>query len=256
MEIIIQPTPEAATAIAARLIARLLKEKPDAVLGLATGSTPLPLYRALVDMQLDWSRVRTFNLDEYLGLAPEHPQSYHHFMWENLFRHVNIRPENVHIPDGLASDVPAFCADYEARIRAVGGIDLQLLGIGSDGHIGFNEPSSSLASRTRIKTLTQRTRADNARFFASADEVPSHVITMGIGTIMEARTNLLLAFGAKKAQALAEAAEGPVTAMNPASALQLHPDTRVCLDEAAATQLKRADYYRWVFANKPQWQRV
>ena len=256
MEIIIQPTPEAATAIAARLIARLLKEKPDAVLGLATGSTPLPLYRALVDMQLDWSRVRTFNLDEYLGLAPEHPQSYHHFMWENLFRHVNIRPENVHIPDGLASDVPAFCADYEARIRAVGGIDLQLLGIGSDGHIGFNEPSSSLASRTRIKTLTQRTRADNARFFASADEVPSHVITMGLGTIMEARTNLLLAFGAKKAQALAEAAEGPVTAMNPASALQLHPDTRVCLDEAAATQLKRADYYRWVFANKPQWQRV
>ncbi len=256
MEIIIQPTPEAATAIAARLIARLLKEKPDAVLGLATGSTPLPLYRALVDMQLDWRRVRTFNLDEYLGLAPEHPQSYHHFMWENLFRHVNIRPENVHIPDGLAADVPAFCADYEARIRAVGGIDLQLLGIGSDGHIGFNEPSSSLASRTRIKTLTQRTRADNARFFASADEVPSHVITMGIGTIMEARTNLLLAFGAKKAQALAEAAEGPVTAMNPASALQLHPDTRVCLDEAAATQLKRADYYRWVFANKPQWQRV
>lgn len=256
MEIIIQPTPEAATAIAARLIARLLKEKPDAVLGLATGSTPLPLYRALVDMQLDWSQVRTFNLDEYLGLAPEHPQSYHHFMWENLFRHVNIRPENVHIPDGLAADVPAFCADYEARIRAVGGIDLQLLGIGSDGHIGFNEPSSSLASRTRIKTLTQRTRADNARFFASADEVPSHVITMGIGTIMEARTNLLLAFGAKKAQALAEAAEGPVTAMNPASALQLHPDTRVCLDEAAATQLKRADYYRWVFANKPQWQRV
>ena len=256
MEIIIQPTPEAATAIAARLIARLLKEKPDAVLGLATGSTPLPLYRALVDMQLDWSRVRTFNLDEYLGLAPEHPQSYHHFMWENLFRHVNIRPENVHIPDGLAADVPAFCADYEARIRAVGGIDLQLLGIGSDGHLGFNEPSSSLASRTRIKTLTQRTRADNARFFASADEVPSHVITMGIGTIMEARTNLLLAFGDKKAQALAEAAEGPVTAMNPASALQLHPDTRVCLDEAAATQLKRADYYRWVFANKPQWQRV
>ena len=256
MEIIIQPTPEAATEIAARLVARLLKEKPDAVLGLATGSTPLLLYRSLVEMRLDWSRVRTFNLDEYLGLAPDHPQSYHHFMWENLFRHVNVRPENVHIPDGLAQDVPGFCADYEARIRAVGGIDLQLLGIGGDGHIGFNEPSSSLASRTRIKTLTQRTRADNARFFASAEEVPSHVITMGIGTIMEARTNLLLAFGDKKAQALAEAAEGPVTAMNPASALQLHPDTRVCLDEAAATQLKRADYYRWVFANKPQWQRV
>ena len=251
MEIIIQPTPEAATAIAARLIARLLKEKPDAVLGLATGSTPLPLYRALVDMQLDWSRVRTFNLDEYLGLAPEHPQSYHHFMWENLFRHVNIRPENVHIPDGLASDVPAFCADYEARIRAVGGIDLQLLGIGSDGHIGFNEPSSSLASRTRIKTLTQRTRADNARFFASADEVPSHVITMGIGTIMEARVNLLLAFGDNKADAVAQAVEGPVTAMNPASALQLHRTTIFCIDEPAASALKRADYYRWVYDNKP-----
>ena len=256
MEIIIQPTPEAATEIAARLVARLLKEKPDAVLGLATGSTPLLLYRSLVEMRLDWSRVRTFNLDEYLGLAPDHPQSYHHFMWENQFRHVNVRPENVHIPDGLAQDVPGFCADYEARIRAVGGIDLQLLGIGSDGHIGFNEPSSSLASRTRIKTLTQRTRADNARFFASAEEVPSHVITMGIGTIMEARTNLLLAFGDKKAQAVAEAAEGPITAMNPASVLQLHPDARVCLDEAAATQLKRAEYYRWVFANKPQWQRV
>ena len=256
MEIIIQPTAEAATSVAARVIARLLQEKANAVIGLATGSTPLLLYRALIDMKLDWSRVTTFNLDEYIGLPKEHPQSYYSFMWENLFRHVNVRPENVHIPDGLAQDVPGFCADYEARIRAVGGIDLQLLGIGSDGHIGFNEPSSSLASRTRIKTLTQRTRADNARFFASADEVPSHVITMGIGTIMEARTNLLLAFGAKKAQALAEAAEGPVTAMNPASALQLHPDTRVCLDEAAATQLKRADYYRWVFANKPQWQRV
>ena len=256
MEIIIQPTAAAATAVAARVIARLLNEKPNAVIGLATGSTPLLLYRALIDMKLDWSRVTTFNLDEYVGLPKEHPQSYHSFMWENLFRHVNVRPENVHIPDGLAQDVPGFCADYEARIRAVGGIDLQLLGIGSDGHIGFNEPSSSLASRTRIKTLTQRTRADNARFFASADEVPSHVITMGIGTIMEARTNLLLAFGAKKAQALAEAAEGPITAMNPASVLQLHPDARVCLDEAAATQLKRAEYYRWVFANKPQWQRV
>ena len=256
MEIIIQPSPEAATDIAARVIARLLKEKPDAVLGLATGSTPLLLYRVLVDMQLDWRRVRTFNLDEYLGLAPEHPQSYHHFMWDNLFRHINIRSENVHIPDGLARDVPASCADYEARIRAVGGIDLQVLGIGSDGHIGFNEPSSSLASRTRIKTLTQRTRQDNARFFASAEEVPSHVITMGIGTIMEARTNLLLAFGENKAQAIAGAAEGPLTAMNPASILQMHPDARFCLDEAAAGALQRADYYRWVFANKPQWQRL
>ena len=256
MEIIIQPNPQAATDIAARLIARLLKEKPDAVLGLATGSTPLRLYRSLIAMQLDWRRVRTFNLDEYLGLAPEHPQSYHHFMWENLFRHINIRPENVQIPDGLATDVPGFCADYEARIRAVGGIDLQVLGIGSDGHIGFNEPTSSLASRTRIKTLTQRTREDNARFFASAEEVPTHVITMGIGTIMEARTNLLLAFGDQKAQAIAGAVEGAVSAMNPASALQFHRDTRLLLDEAAAGGLQRAEYYRWVYANKPKWQQV
>ena len=256
MELIIQPSPDQATEIAARTIAALIQRKPDAVLGLATGSTPLGLYRQLIRMNLDWRWVRTFNLDEYVGLPIDHPQSYHAFMHDKLFRHINIDPRHVHIPDGNADDIPAHCADYEQRIRDCGGIDLQVLGIGSDGHIGFNEPSSSLASRTRIKTLTQRTRADNARFFASADEVPSHVITMGIGTIMEARTNLLLAFGAKKAQALAEAAEGPVTAMNPASALQLHPDTRVCLDEAAATQLKRADYYRWVFANKPQWQRV
>ena len=256
MEIIIQPNPQAATDIAARLIAHQLKKKPDAVLGLATGSTPLRLYRSLIAMQLDWRRVRTFNLDEYLGLAPEHPQSYHHFMWENLFRHINIRPENVQIPDGLATDVPGFCADYEARIRAVGGIDLQILGIGSDGHIGFNEPTSSLASRTRIKTLTQRTREDNARFFASAEEVPTHVITMGIGTIMEARTSLLLAFGDQKAEAVAGAVEGAVSAMNPASALQFHRDTRLLLDEAAAGGSQRAEYYRWVYANKPKWQQV
>lgn len=251
MEIIIQPTSEEATAVAADLIARLLRRKPDAVLGLATGSTPQLLYRQLIERRLDWSRITTFNLDEYLGLAPEHPQSYHYFMWDNLFSHINVRPENVHIPDGLTRDVAAFCDDYERRIRAAGGIDLQLLGIGSDGHIGFNEPSSSLASRTRIKTLTETTRRDNARFFASADEVPKHVITMGIGTIMEARTNVLLAFGEKKAQAVAEAVEGPITAMHPASVLQMHRTTKFCLDEAAASALKRADYYRWVYANKP-----
>ena len=256
MEIIIQPTAEAATTVAARVIARLLQEKPNAVIGLATGSTPLLLYRALIELRLDWSQVRTFNLDEYIGLSPEHPQSYHAFMWENLFRHLNIAPENVHIPDGMANDVPAFCADYEENIRAAGGIDLQVLGIGSDGHIGFNEPSSSLGSRTRIKTLTPQTRRDNARFFASEAEVPGHVITMGIGTIMEARQNLLLAFGATKAQAIAEAVEGPITAINPASILQMHPDARVCLDTAASAQLKRADYYRWVYDNKPEWQRL
>jgi glucosamine-6-phosphate deaminase len=254
MEIIIQPTTGDAAGVAARIIARLLLEKPDAVLGLATGSTPLPLYQALIAMDLDWSKVTTFNLDEYIGIPREHPQSYHTFMWENLFRHVNIAAENVHIPDGNAAGILVFCASYEEQIRAAGGIDLQVLGIGTDGHIGFNEPTSSLASRTRIKTLTPQTRKDNARFFGSEDSVPHHVITMGIGTIMEARQNLLLAFGPNKARAIAEAVEGPVTSINPASALQMHPVVKVCLDEAAASQLQRADYFRWVYENKPGWQ--
>lgn len=256
MEIIIQPTPEAATLVAARIIARLLREKPDAVLGLATGSTPLLLYRALVEMKLDWSRVTTFNLDEYIGLPANHPQSYHSFMWENLFRHIGIPPENVNIPDGNAKDIPAFCADYERRIRAADGIDLQILGIGTDGHIGFNEPTSSLASRTRIKTLTPQTRKDNARFFDGEDKVPGHVITMGIGTIMEARQNLMLAFGTGKARAIADAVEGPISTINPASILQMHVDARICLDTGAASLLKRADYYQWVYDNKPDWQRL
>ena len=256
MEIIIQATPEMATSVASRIVARLLQEKPNAVLGLATGSTPLLLYRALVDMKLDWSRVTTFNLDEYIGLPQDHPQSYHSFMWENLFRHIDIPKENVNIPDGNASDIPGCCAAYEQRIRDAGGIDLQILGIGTDGHIGFNEPTSSLASRTRIKTLTPQTRKDNARFFGSEAEVPGHVITMGIGTIMEARQNLMLAFGSNKARAIAEAVEGPITTINPASILQMHPDAKVCLDAAAAAQLKRAEYYRWVYDNKPDWQHL
>lgn len=255
MEIIIQPTAEAATDIAARLMGRLLREKPNAVLGLATGSTPQPLYRKLVQMKLDWRRVTCFNLDEYVGLSPAHPASYHSFMRENLFQHVNIPEKNVHIPDGMAGDVPAFCERYEKQIRAAGEIDLQLLGIGSEGHIGFNEPTSSLTSRTRIKTLTERTRKDNARYFGGEAQAPHHVITMGIGTIMEARHCLLLAFGKKKAHAIAGAVEGPITAMNPASALQLHPHVTVCLDEAAASGLKLKRYYRWVFENKPDWQK-
>ena len=256
MEIIIQPTPEAATSIAARIIARLLREKPDAVIGLATGSTPLLLYRELIAMKLNWRNVKTFNLDEYVGLDAAHSQSYHRFMWENLFQHINITKKNIHIPDGMAKDIPQFCAKYEKQIRAAGGIDLQVLGIGTDGHIGFNEPTSSLASRTRIKTLTQQTRKDNARFFGSEDKVPHHCITMGIGTIMEARQNLLLAFGAGKAKAIAEAVEGPITSMNPATVLQMHPVTKLCLDKSAAGQLQRADYYHWVYDNKPDWQKV
>jgi glucosamine-6-phosphate deaminase len=255
MEIIIQPDAEAATEIAARIVANLLREKPNAVLGLATGSTPLLLYCALARMKLDWRRVTTFNLDEYVGLPKEHEQSYHSFMWENLFRHVNISKKRAHIPDGMSGDIPKFCARYEKQIRAAGGIDLQILGIGTDGHIGFNEPTSSLASRTRIKTLTRLTLKDNARFFGSAGKVPHHVITMGLGTILEARQCLLLAFGANKARAIAATVEGPLASINPASVLQMHPNAKVCLDEAAAAKLKRADYYRWVYANKPDWQK-
>ena len=261
MEIIIQPTPEAGSIIAARIIAKLVRTKPDCVLGLATGSTPLATYRELVRMHredgLDFSRVTTFNLDEYVGLPPDHSQSYHAFMDEHFFRHVNVPRERIHIPDGMARDVPGECAHYEEAIRAAGGIDLQLLGIGSDGHIGFNEPTSSLASRTRIKTLTERTRADNARFFGGdLAQVPFHCITMGVGTIMASREVLMLAFGANKADAVAGAAEGPITAMNPASMLQMHPVARCVVDEAAAAKLSRRDYYRWVFDHKPEWQKI
>lgn len=256
MEIIIQPDAESAAEMAARIFAELIRLKPKAVLGLATGSTPLPLYRKLVDRNLDWSGITSFNLDEYIGVGPEHPQSYHAFMHGNLFEHVNIHPANIHIPDGMSTDPEAHCREYEEKIQSAGGIDLQLLGIGTDGHIGFNEPTSSLASRTRIKTLTSRTRKDNARFFGSEDAVPFHVITMGIGTILETRKTLLLATGKNKAQAVAQAVEGPITSMNPASALQLHPSAIFCLDEEAASELTRTDYYRWVFDNKPSWQKI
>src|SRR5450756_852946 len=255
MEIIIQPTAAAATNIAARLLARCIHEKPAAVLGLATGSTMEALYRKLVAMKLDWSKLKTFNLDEYVGLSPQHPQSYHSFMWENLFSHVNIAIKSVNIPDGLAKDVPAACENYERKIAAAGGIDVQLLGIGTSGHIGFNEPTSSLASRTRIKTLTPQTLRDNSRFFGNESGVPHHVITMGIGTILESRHCVLLAFGKNKARAVAEAVEGPITAMNPASALQMHPKVTVFLDEAAAADLKMKEYYHWVYEQKPDWQK-
>ena len=201
---------------------------------------------------LDYSRVRTFNLDEYYGVPPDHPQSYRKFMNDNLFSHLNIAPENTHVPDGKARDVTAHCAAYEAEIKAAGGVDIQVLGIGSDGHIGFNEPASSLASRTRRVTLTRQTISDNARFFASADEVPRYAISMGVGTILEARTCLLLCFGANKARAVRGAIEGGISQFNPASALQLHPDTRVYLDEEAAAELDLKEYYRWAAENRPQ----
>jgi len=258
MEVIILPTASEASEVAARLVARQLREKPNSVLGLATGSTPSRLYQLLARMHredgLDFSKATTFNLDEYVNLDPNHPASYHQFMEENFFSHVNVRRESVHIPDGMIADVPAHCSDYERAIRKAGGIDLQILGLGSDGHLGFNEPGSSLASRTRIKTLTERTRTDNARFFTGAQEVPHHVITMGLGTIMESRMCLLLAFGKAKAEAVAASVEGPVTASVPGSLLQFHPQAKVLLDAESASLLTRAEYYQGVYQNKPSWQ--
>ena len=258
MEVISLPTAAEASEVAARLVARQVREKPSSVLGLATGSTPCKLYQLLARMHredgLDFSKATTFNLDEYVNLDPTHPASYHQFMEENFFSHVNVRRESVHIPDGMVADVPAHCAYYERAIRKAGGIDLQILGLGSDGHLGFNEPGSSLASRTRIKTLTERTRSDNARFFTGAQEVPHHVITMGLGTIMESRMCLLLAFGKAKAEAVAASVEGPVTASVPGSLLQFHPQAKVLLDAESASSLTRAEYYQGVYQNKPSWQ--
>jgi glucosamine-6-phosphate deaminase len=260
MEVIIKPDADAASKETARFFQRQLAHRPTSVLGLATGSTPLGLYRELVSLavagQLDLSRAITFNLDEYVGLSPDHPMSYRAYMREHLFRHVSIPVENTHVPNGLAPDVARHCTEYEDAIRAAGGIDLQLLGIGSDGHIGFNEPTSSLSSRTRLKTLTPRTIADNARFFGSEDAVPRHVITMGVGTIMDAHRVVVLATGAAKAHAIAATVEGPIMADVPASILQMHPNCALIIDEAAAAQLKRGDYYRWVFDHKPDWQRA
>jgi len=259
MEVIIQPDGHEASLLGARIVADTIREQPDCVLGLATGSTPVMLYKELARMHLeeglDFSRVTTFNLDEYVGLPADHPSSYHSFMRENFFDHVNIPDHRIHIPDGMAPEIPSYCKQYEGEIKATGGIDLQILGIGTDGHIGFNEPTSSLASRTRIKTLTEQTRKDNARFFDREEEVPHHVLTMGIGTIMESRMCVLLAFGGNKAEAVALSVEGPVTSMVPASILQMHPCAKVIVDEAAAVGLKRRDYYRWVYDNKPHWQR-
>jgi glucosamine-6-phosphate deaminase len=254
MEIIIADNYEEMSRFAGDVMERQLLRKPSSTLGLATGSTPIGLYRELVrrhkDEGLDFSKVVSFNLDEYLDLAPTHPQSYRYFMDENLFKHVNIDPKNIHVPYGHAEEIDAFCEWYEAEIERAGGIDLQVLGIGADGHIAFNEPGSSLGSRTRLKTLTQQTIEDNARFFDKEEEVPRFAITMGVGTIMEAKEILLLANGSKKAEIVAAALEGPVTAQVSASVLQMHRHVTVVLDAEAGSALKRADYYRWVFAEK------
>lgn len=251
-EVIIVSEPAEAGALVADEIARLIAGKPDAVLGLATGSTPLPVYEALPARLagLDVSRVRGFALDEYVGLDPAHPESYRSVIDRDVVGPLGLDPAAVHVPSGALAGIAEAGADYDAAIAAAGGVDLQLLGIGTDGHIGFNEQGSSLASRTRVKTLTAQTRQDNARFFASLDEVPTHAITQGIGTILEARHLVLLAFGAGKARAIAGAVEGPVSASNPGSAIQLHPRVSVLVDEDAAAELAQADYYRHSYAHR------
>ncbi|MEM2929536.1 MAG: glucosamine-6-phosphate deaminase [Thermoproteota archaeon] len=250
MRVIITKGYEEMSRRAAKIIAEQLRRKPNSVLGLATGSTPLGTYKELIRMYreegLDFSKAVTFNLDEYYGLAPNHPQSYHYFMFENLFNHINISHRNIHIPDGLAKDVKAFCQKYEEEIKKTGGIDLQLLGIGRDGHIAFNEPGSPLFGRTTLVALAEETIKDNARFFESETEVPRLAITMGCGTIMEARKIILLANGEGKADAVAATIEGPITSQITASILQMHPDTVIIIDEAAAAKLRRKDYYRHV----------
>jgi glucosamine-6-phosphate deaminase len=240
--------------LAASIIRQQLLCKPNSVLGLATGSTPVGTYKELIRLHkeegLDFSQVVTFNLDEYVGLPPSHNQSYRYFMDENLFKHVNVPPEHIHVPYGHAESVVDFCAWYEEQIKAAGGIDIQVLGIGGDGHIAFNEPGSSLGSRTRLKTLTEQTIQDNARFFANEKDVPRFAITMGVGTIMEAKRIILLASGRSKAAIIAEAIEGPITAQVTASALQMHREVVVVVDADAGSKLKRADYYRWVYDQK------
>jgi glucosamine-6-phosphate deaminase len=258
MEVIIQPNEEAAAWLVARLVSRELRANPHLVLGLATGRTMERVYRNLVRLhqeeKLDFSLCSTFNLDEYVGLFPADPNSYRHYMDHHLFEHVNIDRRNTHLPNGLAANLDEECRNYEKLIQRTGGIDVQLLGIGESGHIGFNEPLSALRSRTRVKALTPTTLKQNARFFGGEEHMPRRAVTMGVGTILECRRCLLLVTGQGKAGIVAKAVEGPITSMISATALQLHARCTVVVDEAAATNLAEKDYYRWVFANEPEWE--
>ncbi len=258
MEVIIRPDAEKATELVASLIARSVREKPSLVLGLATGNTMEPLYARLAEMhrkdKLDFSLCRTFNLDEYVGLKAEHKNSYRHYMNEHLFRKINIDMRNTHLPSGTAKDLDRECEKYEKKIKECGGIDFQLLGIGKSGHIGFNEPLSALFSRTRVKALTPTTIAQNSPLFDRPEDMPKRAMTMGVGTILEAKRIVTLVLGSSKADILAKSVEGPVTSMVSATALQLHQKCVVIADEAAAAKLQGRDYYKWIFENEPEWE--
>ena len=252
MQIVILKDAAEVASYGANIFAAQLKQKPASVLGLATGSTPVALYQNLIEKnrqgEISFADVTSFNLDEYLGLDGSHPQSYRHFMNEQLFNHIDINKNNTHVPPGDAKNPIAACEQYEQDIANAGGIDVQLLGIGRNGHIGFNEPSSGLTSRTRVKTLTKETIDDNARFF-DADEYQPHLsITMGIGTILDAKKVVLLATGENKAEAIKATVEGPLTASCPASALQMHRNAIIVIDEAAASSLTDTDFYKHIEA--------
>jgi len=259
MEIILKETASEASIIGARAVAAQIRRKPDSVLGLATGRTPQKLYAELIRMHreegLDFSKVTTFNLDEYIGLPPKHDQSYRYFMQQELFDHINIPLERTNMPNGMVADLQGECLEYEERIKAAGGIDLQVLGLGSNGHIGFNEPTGSLNSRTWIKILSENTIRDNSAMFERIEDVPHYCITMGIGTIMDARHCLVLAFGAKKARAVHAMVEGPMTALWPCTRLQMHPRTTVLTDTASSARLDHPEHYLWIEKNKLAWQK-
>lgn len=261
MEVVILEDAQQIGTVAADAIEALLTRKPTAVLGLATGSSPLAIYDELVARhqagRISFGQARGFTLDEYVGLPADHPERYRNVIDTVFVSRVDFAPGAVAGPDGLAADIPASCAEYEEAISAAGGVDLQILGIGTDGHIGFNEPGSSLASRTRIKTLTRQTRVDNARFFGGdVDRVPTHCLTQGLGTIMAARHVILVATGRNKAEAVHHLAEGSVSAMWPATVLQHHPHVTVLLDGGAARRLQLAEYYRETYRSKPGWQGI
>jgi glucosamine-6-phosphate deaminase len=259
-EIVIVKDRRDAGELVAGAILELIAQKPDAVLGLATGSTPVPVYEALAARvaaeQIDMSGVRGFALDEYVGLPAGHPESYRAVVTREVVEPLGLTPALVRVPSGDPEHIQTAGAEYEHAIVEAGGIDLQILGIGTIGHIGFNEPGSSLASLTRVKTLAMQTRQDNARFFDSLDDVPTHAITQGLGTILRARHLVLLAFGEGKAAAVAAGVEGPVSSTHPSSVIQLHQRATVVLDEAAASQLQNIDYYRYAWDHKPAWQGV